>query len=91
MACVRDRDIRYTDGFRTDTGSGVGLYGEREGVEKSLPLDEFATVQREIEVILRCVQTVLERGEARKRIKICSDSQTALKALGSPIFTSRLV
>lgn len=47
--------------------------------------------QAEIVAILRCTQTVLEREGTGRRIRICSDSQAALKVFGAPIFISGLV
>ncbi|XP_039314871.1 uncharacterized protein LOC120359800 [Solenopsis invicta] len=59
---------------------------------ESLPLDGYATVfQTEIVAILRCAQLALEVKETGGRVRICSDSQAAIKALEAPIYTSRLV
>ncbi|XP_067209975.1 uncharacterized protein [Linepithema humile] len=47
--------------------------------------------QTEIVAILSCAQTVRSRVEAGEHIRICTDSQAAIKALGAPTITSRLV
>nr|XP_012234564.1 PREDICTED: uncharacterized protein LOC105679230 [Linepithema humile] len=62
-ARVRGGDVWYTDGSKTDTGSGAGFFGSREGWKV----------------------------EAGEHIRICTDSQAAIKALGAPTITSRLV
>ncbi|XP_067203098.1 uncharacterized protein [Linepithema humile] len=85
--------IRASDRrFKTDTGSGAGFFGSREGWKKSISLDSYATVfQTEIVAILSCAQTVRSREGAEEHIRICTDSQAAIKALGAPTITSRLV
>ncbi|XP_067204590.1 uncharacterized protein [Linepithema humile] len=91
-ARVRGGDVWYTDGSKTDTGSGAGFFGSREGWKESISLDSYATVfQAEIVAILSCAQTVRSRVEAGEHIRICTDSQAAIKALGAPTITSRLV
>ena len=82
--------VLFTDGSRTGSGSGAGIYCREKGIHESIPLGRFATVfQSEVMAIMRCAQDLLEIGG--ERISICSDSQAALKALDSPILTSRLV
>ena len=84
-------DIWYTDGSKTSAGTGAGIYSRQNDVEESIPLGEFATVfQAEVVAIMRCAQTALSVGGVGRRIKICSDSQAAIKALGAPIITSQL-
>ena len=59
---------------------------------ESLPLDGYAIVfQTEIVAILRCTQLALEGRGTGGRVRICTDSQAAIKALEAPICTSRLV
>ncbi|XP_067208430.1 uncharacterized protein [Linepithema humile] len=91
-ARVRGGNVWYTDGSKTDTGSGAGFFGSRKGWKESISLDSYATVfQAEIVAILSCAQTVRSRVEAGEHIRICTDSQAAIKALGAPTITSRLV
>ncbi|XP_036138900.1 uncharacterized protein LOC118644432 [Monomorium pharaonis] len=88
----RDGDVWFTDGSGTSTGSGAGLYCQRDGARMIVPLGEHATVfQAEVVAIMRCAQNLLELGRVGGRIRICSDSQAALKALEGPRFNSRLV
>ena len=84
--------ILFTDGFRTSSGSGAGIYCRSKGIRESISLGKFATVfQAEIVAIMCCAQNLLAMGERGKRISICSDSQAALRALSAPTFTYRLV
>jgi hypothetical protein len=55
-------------------------------------LNTFATVfQTEVHAILQCASENIRRAYKNKQILIFSDSQAALKALGSPKVTSALV
>ena len=74
--------IWYTDGSRTEAGSGAGIYGAQPKVKISFALGRCATVfQAELSAILACVQENLQRGYTGKHIYICSDSQAVLSAL----------
>ncbi|XP_039309918.1 uncharacterized protein LOC120358740 [Solenopsis invicta] len=87
-----DGDVWFTDGSKTGTSSGAGIVCRQRRVAESLPLDGYAPVfQTEILAILRCAQLALEVKETGGRVRICSDSQAAIKALEAPIYTSRLV
>jgi len=90
-ARAREGDTWYTDGSKTSMGTKAGLYGARRKREECIPLDKYASVfQAEVVAILRCAQTLLREGRKGGRMRICSDSQAALEALGAPNFTSRL-
>ena len=87
-----DALIWYTDGSRTDSGTGSGIQGLRPNRSYCFPLGKFATVfQTEIHAILQCAYENTRRAYKNRRILIFSDSQAALKALSSPKVTSRLV
>jgi ribonuclease HI len=82
----------YTDGSRTDSRTGSGIYGQRPNRSYCFLLGKFATVfQTEIYGILQCAHENIRRAYKNKQILICSDSQAALKALRAPKVTSRLV
>jgi ribonuclease HI len=84
--------IWYTDGSRTDSGTGSGIYGLRPNRSLWFPLGKFATVfQTEIYAILQCAYKNIRRAYKNKRILIFYDSQAALKALSGLKVTSRLV
>ncbi|XP_011168851.2 uncharacterized protein LOC105202159 [Solenopsis invicta] len=87
-----DGNVWFTDGYKTGTSSDAGIVCRQRRVAESLPLDGYARVfQTEIVAILRCDQLALEGKETGGRVRICSNSQTAIKALEAPICTSRLV
>jgi len=84
--------IWYTDGSRTDSGTGSCMYGQRPNRSNCFPLGKFATVfQTEVYAILQCAYGNIRRAYKNKQILICSDSQAALKALSGPKVTSTLV
>ncbi|XP_018378576.1 PREDICTED: uncharacterized protein LOC108771149 [Trachymyrmex cornetzi] len=86
---VRNEDVWYTDGSKTDGGAGAGIYGGLSGVREALPYGEFTTVfQSEVVAIMGCAQTLIASDETSRRIWICSDSRAALEALGAYVFDS---
>jgi hypothetical protein len=87
-----DALIWYTDGSKTDSGTGSGIYGLRPNRSLCFSLGEYATVfQTEIYAILQCAYENIRRAYTDKRILILSDRQAALTAIGRPKVTSRLV
>ena len=87
----KDVLIWFTDGSRTDLGTGSGIYGLKPNKSYSFSLGKFASVfQTEIyAILLRAYENI--RAYKNKRIFIFSDSQAALKALSGPKVISRLV
>lgn len=84
--------IWYTDGSKTDEGTGAGIFSETENVGLSFSLGTYTTVfQAEMYAILQCVAMNNLRAYENRRINILTDSQASLKALMSPKVTSRLV
>ena len=80
----------YTDGSRTDQGTGIGVYGPR--IKRSVALGQTPTIfQAETYAINLCALLCLQRGYNRTEIYIMSDSQSAIRALGSTTFNSKLV
>lgn len=80
----------YTDGSKTNLGTGAGVKGPREKL--SFPMGMKATVfQAEIYAINMCIQKILEKGTRGAHITILSDSQAAIKALTSHEQRSKLV
>ncbi|KAJ8910272.1 hypothetical protein NQ315_003339 [Exocentrus adspersus] len=77
---------------KTPDGAGAGVYSCRPRVEIADSLGQHATVfQVEIHAIELCGRELEKRGPNRRSIKIFSDSQAALKALGSYRCTSNAV
>ena len=73
-------------------GTGAGVY--RQSVERRLSffLGRYATVfQVEIYAILACAYEIQLHNRLERHVSICSDSQTALKALQAVRTTSPLV
>jgi ribonuclease HI len=71
--------IWFTDGSRTFSGTGFGIFGVRPNKSLGFPLGKFATVfQTEICAILECAYGNIRRTYRNKRILIFSDSQAAL-------------
>jgi hypothetical protein len=72
--------VWFTDGSRTAYGTGAGVYGQFVNRRLSIPLGKHATIfQAEVYVMLACVHETETQPE--KYVRICSDSQAALKAL----------
>jgi hypothetical protein len=87
----KDALIWFTDGSRTDLGTGFGVYGLKSNKSYSFSLGKFASVfQTEIYAILLCAYENKRRAYKNKRILIFSDSQSALKTLSGPKVISRL-
>jgi len=73
-------------------GGGAGFYGQSVGRRLSFSLGKHAAVfQTEIYAILACVYEIQLQNGPEKYMSICSDSQTALKALQAVRTTSPLV
>jgi hypothetical protein len=80
-----DALIWYTDGSRTDSGTGSGIYSLRPNRSYCFPLGKYSTAfQTEIYAILKCAYENIRRAYKNKQILIFSDSQAALKALSGP-------
>ena len=84
--------VWYTDGSKTEEGTGAGIHGLGPRKDLFYPLGGFPTVfQAETYAILQCAWENNRRAYNKKRICICSDSQAVLKALMSQKVVSRLV
>ena len=72
--------IWYTDGSKTSTGVGLGVYGYN--TKLYISLGQYMTIfQAEMLAIISCVEKLLEEKVNNVNILICSDSQAVLKAL----------
>ena len=84
--------IWYTDGSKTKTGTGAGIWGERPRVERSIALGPHVSVfQAEVHAIRACARLNLDKGYEGKHIYICSDSRAALGSLHNTVMRSSLV
>ncbi|XP_046737541.1 uncharacterized protein LOC124406230 [Diprion similis] len=83
--------VWYTDGSKTETGTGAGFWCGGPRTSRSLALEPTATVlQTEMYVLLACARHILSMGYKGKHIYICSDSRTALKHLDACVVRSVL-
>lgn len=84
--------IWYTDGSKTDHGTGAGGHCWGTKTKFSYSLGQYPTVfQAEIYAIIECALENINKAYKNRNIYILSDSQAALKALESSQFTSKLV
>lgn len=68
------------------------MYSQSPRVELSITLGNHPTVfQAEVQAIWTCAMLNIATGYKGKHISICSDSQAAMRAIGSYVTTSRLV
>jgi hypothetical protein len=76
----KDVLIWYTNGSRTDLGTGSGIYGLKPNKSYNFSMGKFASFfQTEIYAILICAYKNIRRAYKNKRILILSDSQATLK------------
>ena len=81
--------IYYTDGSKTQSGVGAGIYGD--SYELCFSLGNLATIfQAELVAINVCVLQLLSDDVINKNIAICSDSQAVIKALNKQETKSKL-
>ena len=82
----------YTDGSKTDEGTGAGACSEELDFCMSIPLGSYATVfQSEIIAICESSREMLSIGVKDKRILICTDSESSIESLSSVKISSGLV
>ena len=82
----------FTDGSRTEHGSGSGVYVESGRTKLHLAFGMHASVfQAEVYAVQEAMNFVVEKRWRGRSICVCSDSQAALMALDSPPTTSGVV
>lgn len=85
-----DPDSWYTDGSKTDEGSGSGIYNCND--ELSVALGMTASVfQAELHAITVCADHLLQLGVVDRHLRIYTDSQAGVNALANPRCTSQTV
>ena len=88
----RNATTVFTDGSQSSSGTGVGIYFSSLIEDKSVPLSTEATVfQAEIFAIRQSITYLKSVEPTDEQIYICSDSQTALRALNSPRVESKQI
>ena len=84
--------VGFTDGSRTEEGTGAGVFGQSVNRRLSISLGKHNTVfQAEVYAILACLHEVRTQDRSEKYVSIRSDSQAALKVLQAARITSSLV
>lgn len=74
--------VWYTDGSKTKTGAGAGVWSDGPRTELSFALGPSTSVlQAELFAIKACAHSILEKRYRNLHIYVCSDSQAALRAL----------
>lgn len=87
-----ESDRIFTDGSKTDRGSGAGVFVEPDDFRLHFALGEHASVfQAEVFAILKAMDYITEKRWSDRSISVCSDSQAALKALCNPLTSSKIV
>lgn len=83
----------FTDGSRRNELSGSGIFCTTTETEISIPLGKFTTVFiTEINGILECCREISTHHSSNSSpIYICSDSQSAIKAISGYKFSSSIV
>lgn len=82
----------FTDGSYMNGMAGAGIFCASNNLKFTFSLGCFSTVfQAEVFAISMCASICLEKHAKNRSIYIFSDSQAALKALGSFRITSKLV
>ena len=84
-----DADYWFTDGSRTESGTGCGIYCSNTNEQISYGLNKDSTVfLAEVQAINCCATLNLEQNIRNRTIYINSDSKSALEALQSSEITS---
>ena len=82
----------YTDGSKTEQGSGAGVFSSELEAELSIPLGIHATIfQAELYGIYSATSLILDNQIKGKHIRIITDSKAVLRTLGKNVHSSRLV
>lgn len=89
---LNEKDLRiFTDGSKTGSGTGYGVFSEDLNIRIAAPLGAHNTVyQAECMGIIEAAAATLARKVKDHSIRILSDSKSVLQALQSNSITSRL-
>ena len=84
--------IRFTDGSKTNEGTGAGVYvpEEEDGTWYHLGNHPSVFQAETFAALMGACESLPEEAQGKK-VFICSDSESAIKALVSPVITSKLV
>ncbi|CAH2100382.1 unnamed protein product [Euphydryas editha] len=90
---INVKDLRiFTDGSKTGSGTGYGIFSEDLNIQIAAPLGAHNTVfQAECMGIIVAATATLSRKVKDHSIRILTDSKSVLQALQSDIITSKLI
>ncbi|CAH2099133.1 unnamed protein product [Euphydryas editha] len=90
---INVKDLRiFTDGSKTGSGTGYGIFSEDLNIQIAAPLGAHNTVfQAECMGIIVAATPTLSRKVKDHSIRILTDSKSVLQALQSDIITSKLI
>jgi len=80
----------YTDGSKTEEGTGAGVYSEEMNPKLSIPLGTHTTVFQ-VFTIDESARRMVTAELSGKKVLICSDGKSSTDALSSCKFSSALV
>ena len=84
--------IWFTDGSKTEKGTGLGICGQKRSEDESYSLKPQNTIfQAEIAALGICAKKLRDRGTRGEKITICTDSKASLMALCRKECNSHLV
>jgi hypothetical protein len=87
LASMLEQLVWYTDGSRTDQGTGAKIY--MPSLRLLFSLEKITPVfQAEVFAIFTCVCNIQNIPGLKSKVYICSDTQAALKALSAVKVTS---
>lgn len=82
----------FTDGSKTESGTGSGVFSEKLGINKSFGLPNYCSVfQAEIFAVTQAAKTVRNKGLAPCNLTFFVDSLAAIKAIESNTVKSKCV
>lgn len=88
----REGIICYTDGSKQEILSGSGIFCVSPQIKGSFPTGTYATVfQTELFAMIEICESESIKGASGKSIYICSDSESAIKAVRFNVVTSGIV
>ena len=84
--------VCFTDGSKTPVGTGAGIFIPEQTKEEWFHLGDLANVfQAETFAAIMGISRSLSQGTEGGNITICSDNEALVRALRSPVTTSRLI
>jgi ribonuclease HI len=84
--------VGFTDGSKTSVGTGAGIHIPRLGTDEWFHLGNLTNVfQAEVSATVIGIRKMIPEGEMGRDVFIFSDSEASIRAIESPVVTSKLV